>query len=64
MNLSTIFFFFVTFNVVMSVADNCYGAVFDAGSSGTRLHMFRWPCRRNDHELIRFDKTFKVTLKN
>jgi hypothetical protein len=28
-----------------AAADTCYGVMFDAGSSGTRVSVYSWPCR-------------------
>jgi hypothetical protein len=30
---------------MLSDSEICYGVMFDAGSSGTRVYVYKWPCR-------------------
>jgi len=39
------FFHFVISDSNLSESPVCYGAVFDAGSTSTKLSLFEWPCR-------------------
>jgi apyrase len=32
-------------NLMQSSSSTCYGVLFDAGSSGTRIYVYKWPCR-------------------
>lgn len=44
--------------------NNCFGSMFDAGSSGTRVYIYTWPCRTaNTYPLIDLNSLTTPELK-
>lgn len=56
-----VFWVLVFVTVKLGLAEDCYGAMFDAGSSGTRVYVYKWDCR-DIKEVPLVDITEEVSL--
>ena len=48
-------------NGIKSDVPLCYGAVFDAGSTSTKVSLFEWPCRQdNTYPMLKLNQTIEL----